>query len=310
MKKLLLVLFIVLIVATGSIFIFIPTTQYLNYTTSLNCNESGANRFILNKDKWQSWWPGQKKDDTTYLYKNYNYRIDQILLNGFEATIYNDKGSVTGNFTVTALGRDQLQFMWNSVITLSTNPLIRIIQYYNYRNFKSNVENLISNIKTFFEKEENIYGTKVIEQKVTDSSLISVKRVFSHYPSTEEIYSVIQSLKDYVSKKGGEQSNPPMLNVHVTDSVTFETMVAIPTKSDLPSEGKFQLKKMVLGNILMAEVKGGISSITKEENELNNYVTDHKKVVPAIPYQSLVTNRLLEPDSSKWVTRLYYPIYY
>jgi len=87
-------------------------------------------------------------------------------------------------------------------------------------------------------------------------------------------------------------------------------MVAIPTKSDLQSEGKFQLKKMVLGNILMAEVKGGVHIVMKGENELTNYMDDYKKLSPAIPFQSLITDRQLETDSSKWVTRLYYPIFY
>ena len=28
---------------------------------------------------------------------------------------------------------------------------------------------------------------------------------------------------------------------------------------------------------------------------------------PAIPFESLITNRLEEPDTSKWVTKIYYP---
>jgi hypothetical protein len=87
-------------------------------------------------------------------------------------------------------------------------------------------------------------------------------------------------------------------------------MVAIPTKTDLPSEGNFSLKKMVLGNILMAEVKGGMYTILKGEEEMTNYVNDYKKTAPAIPFQSLVTNRLVETDTSKWITRLYYPIFF
>jgi len=66
---------------------------------------------------------------------------------------------------------------------------------------------------------------------------------------------------------------------------------------------------MIRGNILVAEIKGGIYSVNEAERQLVNYANDYKKISPAIPFQSLVTNRQLEPDTSKWVTRLYYPIF-
>jgi hypothetical protein len=37
---------------------------------------------------------------------------------------------------------------------------------------------------------------------------------------------------------------------------------------------------------------------------------DYGKSVVAIPFQYLVTDRLAEKDSSKWVTKIYQPIYY
>jgi hypothetical protein len=67
---------------------------------------------------------------------------------------------------------------------------------------------------------------------------------------------------------------------------------------------------MALGNILVGEVKGGTYTVISGEQNLTNYVNDHKKMSPAIPYQSLVTDRLLEADTSKWVTKLYYPVFY
>ncbi|MEI8058912.1 MAG: hypothetical protein WCG67_02045, partial [Ferruginibacter sp.] len=103
--------------------------------------------------------------------------------------------------------------------------------------------------------------------------------------------------------------NYPMLNVHEENSSSFETMVAINTKKEVTANETFQLKRMHLGVILMGEVKGGLHTITTGEKEMSNYVTDHRKYTPAIPYQSLVTDRLNEPDTSKWITRLYFPIF-
>jgi hypothetical protein len=38
------------------------------------------------------------------------------------------------------------------------------------------------------------------------------------------------------------------------------------------------------------------------------YMKDFKLTSPAMPFELLVTNRANEPDTSKWVTKIYYPI--
>lgn len=308
MKKWTLILCTVILI-TVIFYFFLPASVNLNYKITVNCTESAAARQITDKNKWQLWWPGEKKSDTIYTYKNIAYRINKILLNGIEATIFNKKASIKGTLLFIYYGNDSTQFQFTSNYSFSANPFKRFIQFIELKNIKNNVENLLADIKNYFDNTENIYGMKIVKQKVTESSMISVKQTFTHYPSTREIYSMINSVKEYIQKAGGEESSFPMLHVEKEDPSIYETMVAIPTKSDLPSKDKFRLKKMVLGNILMAEVKGGIYTVIKGEEELANYVNDYKKTSPAISFQSLVTNRLQEKDTSKWITRLYYPIF-
>lgn len=309
MKKMIFIFCLFILAILIGIFFFIPTHKAIEYQTTISCTKNGAGRIMLNKDKWELWWPGQKKNNTVYSYKNCSYRVDKILVSGIEMTVFNDKDSTNGNLEIIAAGTDSLQFVWTSTFIFSANPVKKILQYTHYNNIKNSIESFLEDIKKYFEKEENIYGMKVIKQKVTDASLISVKQTFNHYPSTQEIYPMINSLKEYIRQNGGEESNYPMLNVHSEGDENYEVMVALPTTTELQSDGKFQLKKMVLGNILMAEIKGGIYRVIQGEEEMTNYVSDYKKISPAIPFQSLVTNRLLEPDSSKWKTRLYYPIF-
>ncbi len=304
-----LIVCLLIFIIISSLYFLIPATQNFNIQATVNCTEDGVSRQIINKSKWKLWWPGQISDGTIYSYKNCNYRIEKILLNGIETTVYNNKDSVKGVLKFVYSGNDSTEFKWTSTYILSTNPFKRFTQYLQLKKIENNVENLLADIKKYFDNSENIYGMKVVKQKVTESSMISVKNTFKHYPSTVEIYNMIESIKGYIKKEGGEEIDYPMLNVQKEDTTTYEIMVAMPTKSDLPSDDKFKLKKMVLGNILMAEVKGGVYTVMKGEEELTNYLNDYKKMSPAIPFQSLVTNRLAEADTSKWITRLYYPIF-
>lgn len=309
MKKWILVFCLFSTIIILSIYLFIPGTQTFTFKTIVNGTENGTSRLMLDKERWHSWWPGKKEGNTIYSYKNYNYRINNVFLNSFEVTVFNKEDSVKGSLQIISTGTDSTQLLWTSIFNYSANPLNRLTQYNRSLGIQSNIQKLLAEVKIYFNNQEHIYGMAVVKQKVTDSSLISVKQTFQHYPSTKEIYGMVQSLKDYIRKKGGEENNYPMLNVYKEGATQYETMVAIPTKKDLSSEGKFHLKKMVLGNILMAEVKGGIHTVLNAKQELTNYVKDYKKVSPAIPYELLVTNRLLESDTTKWVTRLYYPIY-
>ena len=310
MKKWILFFCLFLLVLTASVYFFMPAKQNFSYATMITNAKDGTSRILLDEDKWQSWWPGTKENDTIYSYKNYNYRIRKIMLNSLDITVFNTTDSVKGSLQITESGIDSAELIWKSTLHFSANPLERIIQFKRFYGIKSNIRNFLNDLTTYFDKQENIYGMKVVKGRVTDASLISMKQTFQHYPTTEEIYTMIQSLKDYIHKKGGEESNFPMLNVHSDGPNTYETMVAIPTKNDLPSEGKFLLKKMILGYILKAEVKGGIHTVIEGEKQLKNYVDDYKKLSPAIPFESLVTDRLQEKDTSRWITRLYYPIFY
>jgi hypothetical protein len=310
MKKWFIIIVLILIAFMAGIYLLIPRTNIFSYETVVNCTPNGATRQIVNSDKWKLWWPGKSKNENVYSFKECDYRIDKILLDGFEATIFTNNDSAKAILQIFPTALDSTQFTVTSIYTFSMNPVKRLIQYFHFSAIKSNMESLTADIRKYFQKEKNIYGMQVLEQKVTDSSLIAVKQSFSHYPTTQEIYTLINSIKEYIREKGEEETNYPMLNVYQEQPTLYDVMVAIPTKRDLPSEGKFQLKKMILGNILMAEVKGGSQRILEGERELTNYLNDYRKSSPAIPYQSLVTNRMQETDSSKWITRLYYPVFF
>ena len=265
MKKWIVIVCLFILTITSILYFLIPTSQNLTYQTIINCTEGGAARQITNKDKWQLWWPGQKLNDTLYTFQTYTYRIDKILLNGFETTIFNNKDSVKGLLQFAYYGNDSTQFQWIYINHFSGNPLKRFAEYTQLKDIGNNVETLLEHIKKYFEKQENIYGLKVESQKIEESSMISFKKTFQHYPTTEEIYGMVKSVKEYIQMKGGEDNGYPMLHVEQEGPTTYETMVALPTKTDLPAGGQFQLKKMRLGNILMAEVKGGVYTVMKGE---------------------------------------------
>lgn len=100
-----------------------------------------------------------------------------------------------------------------------------------------------------------------------------------------------------------------MLNVHKNGDSSYLVKVALPVDKQLKDAGDIQYRWMLKGgNILVTEIKGGPSKIEKAFTEMRNYVEDHQRIAPAIPFQSLVTDRREEPDTNKWITKLYWPV--
>jgi hypothetical protein len=63
------------------------------------------------------------------------------------------------------------------------------------------------------------------------------------------------------------------------------------------------------GNTLEAEFKGGPEATLKAFELFDTYKNDMGYTAPAIPYQLLVTDRAKEADTTKWVTKFYYPVF-
>jgi hypothetical protein len=303
MKKWLIGLFILVALLLLAAYIVIPTKLTISDNILIEVNSHSAYRCLTDDTKWEKLFGNRANQ------KTFRYRVNQILFEGAEVFIEDQNSSIPSIIKILSLNKDSSIISWTASIDNSTNPLKKIEQYFAARVIKNNMSNVLHNMKRLMEKEENIYGISVHQTKVKDTLLASMKNVSKNYPSVENIYSLITILKDYIKANKAKETGYPMLNITALDSTNFETKVAIPVNKPLNDSGAILQKRMVPGKILVAEVKGGPYTITKAFNSLENFLQDHQFSSPAIPFESLITNRLNEKDTTKWITKLYYPIY-
>ena len=166
----------------------------------------------------------------------------------------------------------------------------------------------LQRLRQFMQSERNMYGFAIARERVTDTLLVVTKMQDTTKPTVETYYGLIKKLRDYIARAGAQETNYPMLNISKIDSTHYQTMVAIPVNKELPGSGDIVAKRMIPGNILVAEVHGGTATVTNGLHQLDAYVMEHQFTQPGLPFQSLVTDRLSEHDTSKWITKLYYPV--
>jgi len=313
MKKWLIVLIVLSGLLLASVYIFFPGKIVISQIQKFNCNIHSVNRFLMNENKWNKWWPGGVKYDsltnkTEFEYGQNTYLINEYKYNALSILIRSKNFSVTSSIYFIPLNVDTVQVEWRYTLVAGLNPFSRIRLYSLAKNMHHNLIDIMKSMKSFIEKQVNVYGVNFYETISHDSTLVVTKTTYSNYPSTTQVYNLISELKKYIGDEGAKENNFPMLNVKKLNEAEFETMVAISVNKYLPGNSKIFPRRFVPWKMQAADVIGGSYTVEDALKQMKIYMNDYQKRAMALPFQSLVTNRSKQPDTLKWITRIYTPI--
>jgi hypothetical protein len=300
---------IVLVALFSFSVLFIRNKIELTGSKKIHIPVAAAERGLMNFNKWNNWW------FNTNVSKNFKFLnpVKSISEDGFPVIqfdfIYNNS-KLPCLIEIKPVTTDSSAlYFYTSVTDSSFSPIKRFQHFFGAVELKKILDKQLENAAAFYTNTSNIYDFTIVQAKVKDSTLVSSKMITSDTPSIAIVYKMIDALENYIKLHQGEIRNKPMLNITRLDTAHIHTMVAIPLLKDITSTPYFTVKKMILGNILETVAIGDNKTIAKGLVALKNYASDYNKISPAIPFQSLLNNRLLEKDSSKWETRLSLPIY-
>ena len=308
MKKNKLLLIVSLLALLAVILFLPPAIVERSNSLTVACPTSAVSRYVTSLNRWNDWMPGKKVSDSVWKIGDKDFRITTVLQNGFQALSTDQKVLIDLQFVPAA--NKQTTFSLRTRYALAFNPIKRIAASITGGDIRKLNDLVLNDLcRDFFSDPLRVYGMDIQRGKVANFSWISTKAGFNHYPSTEEVYAQIDALVSYIKEKKGEAQGETILHVQQISPTVYDLMVAIPTDRDLPSTPRFQLKNMILGSLLSATITGGPEKVRKAEQELENYVKDQQLVSPAIPFQSLVTDRRKITDTAQWVSRVNYPIF-
>ncbi|MEX6688392.1 GyrI-like domain-containing protein [Danxiaibacter flavus] len=307
MKKWLISFAVVIVLMLIAFYFIIPSRLVITNQLTIQCTEAATKRFLFDNTQWNKWWPGEKKD-SSFTYRNDSYALRAGYYNSAAIVIQHNGKFISSVVNVLSSGKNAATVTWQSETGEYKNPFSRIIHYLKANELKQSIDDILSNLKTFLEKPENVYGMKIEQIIVRDTFLVSTQKTLPAYPATADVYALISQLQTYIKQQAGKETNPPMLHVLHEDSATYTVKVAIPVDKEIKGNGTIFFKEMVKGNILVAEIKGGRYTVSHAMDMLKTYVLDNQKTSPAIPFESLVTDRSAVSDTSKWVTKIYYPV--
>jgi hypothetical protein len=312
MKK---VLFGLLLVVVGVVVVYflMPASSSVSANMTVMAPQSAVYRCLTDGRLLQKWWRGSKvtaKNASKSVVVSgdaFRFVVTPNPFNVVSITMEQGSTPVQSFITMVPLPESKTEVIWKAELPAG-GLFARIRNYGKSRALNRNMEAVLQRLQAFLQSEENVYGFPIKHEMVTDTLLVVTKQLDTVKPSVETYYRLINTLHEYIARSGAQEVNYPMLNISRVDSLHYQTMVAIPVNKPLPGSGAVLAKRMVPGNILVAEVRGGMATVEDGFRQLDAYVSEHHTRPPGLPFQSLVTDRRTEPDTSKWVTKLYYPI--
>jgi hypothetical protein len=275
-------------------------------------NGHWAFAYLSNTAQWKKWWPGEENTgtiDSGFNYKSQHYELDSLFYNAMTINIAHGGNINQSKLMVLPLKSDEVQLGWECQVDGSMNPVSRLKQYQNAVMIKQGMEGLLGTFKSWVSVTENVYGFNVVAGKIVDTLLIAKRAKFTgNKPTPLQVDSLLNILRSHFEKFGAKQNGLSMLHFVSNEPGIFETQVAIPIDKVVPETAEIKIKRMFAGNALITRVKGGPYTIEKAYEACENYSQDHLRTAPAIPFQSMVTDRVKVTDTSKWETILYYPV--
>lgn len=306
MRKIILIIFLILLVLATAFYLFANKQNVITTAIRIHAAQNAVLRCLTEKEKWQAWWPAQMNE---LQYPEDNFSMQQKLFSRVPVFVNSNNDNNLSYITIASLATDTCSAIWQYPLPPTSNPIKKISVHLQSGKIKRHFQEVLTALKEFAENTDNVYGIKIQQVKVKDSALVIVKSETSGYPNTTTIYNLIYELKQYINSSGAIETDYPMMHIQELKSNRYQVMVAIPVNTPLRGNGRVEPRRMVLGNILVAEVNGGTETVKQAMMEMENYVYDYRKSSPAIPFVMLVTDRLKQPDTTQWVTRIYYPIY-
>ena len=100
----------------------------------------------------------------------------------------------------------------------------------------------------------------------------------------------------------------PFAIYYSESNTNFEFDAAIPVEKKGKADGMVKPGEFMEGNAVLAYFYGDYSNTPLAHEAIDKYIKDHNKKIAGPPWESYETDPMVEKDTSKWLTKVYYPI--
>ena len=88
----------------------------------------------------------------------------------------------------------------------------------------------------------------------------------------------------------------------------MEMICALPVNGDAKLPAKYAIQQTTGGKAAKGISMGAYSKLANAHEQINGYIAMKNLKRNGIPYEAYITDPMAEPDTTKWITEIYYPV--
>lgn len=136
---------------------------------------------------WQE--PHSKKEENNkFCYKSVCHRITKMTNTGAEIQIDGKTLKINSHLIFSQISRDSIEVLWQTRLPGSFSPIHRFINYQEAVKISRNFDEILMQIKLFFDNEELVFGLNIKRDFVKNKLMIAKEKTSVKYPDINFIY--------------------------------------------------------------------------------------------------------------------------
>ena len=88
----------------------------------------------------------------------------------------------------------------------------------------------------------------------------------------------------------------------------MEMVCAFPVDEKAKVPAKYKVQQVAAGKVVKAVHRGDYSKLMDTHMQVNQYIEAKKLLIAGAPWESYLTDPMIEKDTAAWVTEVYYPV--
>lgn len=328
------ILFLFLVIAS----FFLPSVIHIKKSIFINADIKPVFEQVNNLRNWNNWWHWIKLDtswkqaftDTeSGAGASYTWESNMREVGNGKMTIitsvpddsivvmieWMDRGiaNLTFHFSETINGT---QVMWIFYSDLGKNPIRKYMGLFMKKEFEKNFEICLTNIKTFAEashtRGKTFRGYEIVEKNGTEMIYIGKKDSLTWDKINEFCEKNILNILKAIGKHKLEPITPPSRIFFSRDTVNKFVVMAIAigvTGGNASTIVKgYETFVMPAGKILHIEHFGAHEKMVNAHYGMDDYMREKGYILNGAVIEEYVTDILKEPDTTKWLSNIYYRV--
>lgn len=149
---------------------------------------------------------------------------------------------------------------------------------------------------------------KIEATTIPDMIFVSTKKESKLETISEDIGASYGKIGKFMGKNKLEQAGPVFALYHSYTPEKVSMECGIPVTKMVKGEGDILVSEMKAGNAVVAHYYGDYAGTGAAHELIDKWVKENNKKVTGSPWEVYITDPMVEIDTMKWLTDVYYPI--